>query len=82
MQVRIDLLTEWQIHQDEDLIRMEYPAPESSAGWYPIGFERGNDQALDAMGWYGLNLIVLTEQEQTQLLVKAHFADKQYLTRG
>ncbi|HHX01137.1 MAG TPA: hypothetical protein GX739_00555 [Firmicutes bacterium] len=80
MQVRIDLLTEWQIHQDEDLIRMEYPAPESSAGWYPIGFERGNDQALDAMGWYGLNLIVLTEQEQTQLLVKAHFADKQYLT--
>ena len=39
MQVRIDLLTEWQIHQDEDLIRMEYPLPKV----LPVGipwFER------------------------------------------
>lgn len=76
MKVKINLLKEWQIHQLENSVKMEYPAPESAVGWYLIGFERGNDTALEAMDWYGLNLTVNAPNAETQLLITAHFAHK------
>ncbi|MCR2806311.1 alginate lyase family protein [Paenibacillus soyae] len=87
MKVRIDLLKEWKVsgtaadsgYRLQDKLVLEYPAPDDAAGWYPIGFERGNDRALDAMGWYGFLLDLHTEDETAQLILHAHFADDRKL---
>ncbi|WP_265525125.1 hypothetical protein [Paenibacillus sp. JDR-2] len=54
---------------------MTYPAPDGAVGWYPIGFERGNDSALDVMNWDSLKLVVHSNAEEIELAVKAEFAD-------
>ncbi|MCA0755865.1 alginate lyase family protein [Paenibacillus sp. N4] len=83
MRVHIDLFKEWNATGSRsdtgfslhDKLLLEYPAEEDAAGWYPIGFERGNHSALDAMGWYGLILLLNTEDEAAEVVIKAHFAD-------
>ncbi|MDQ0061208.1 hypothetical protein J2T14_003388 [Paenibacillus harenae] len=81
--MRINLLENWNrtgepIDNGYDLkqpFKLAYPAPAESVGWYPIGFERGNDTALDAMGWFGFKLGIQAYAEETELTVKASFAD-------
>lgn len=83
MLVNIDLLRNWNIHGKRSLhgydlrdsVRIEYPTPENAVGWYPKGFERGNDSALEAMGWYGLKLGLHAHAEETEVSIEAGFAD-------
>ncbi|WP_199615774.1 hypothetical protein [Paenibacillus alkalitolerans] len=83
MLTRIDLLKDWNVtgrHSErgydlQDSVKLEYPAPANAVGWYPIGFERGNDSALEAMDWHALKLRIRTRAEQTEISVKANFAD-------
>jgi hypothetical protein len=82
VKTNVDLLNEWTIQgqrRDDryplhEGLRMEFPAPECAVGWYPIGFERGNDSAFDAMGWYGLKLAVVIQGEAS-IVISAHFMD-------
>jgi hypothetical protein len=88
MTMKVNLLKDWHITgergtQGYDLkssLKMEYPAPENAAGWYPIGFERGNDSAFEAMGWYGLKLSLDTLAEETEIRLTAEFMDSPSLT--
>ncbi|WP_159886957.1 hypothetical protein [Paenibacillus puerhi] len=83
MKTGIHLLDEWIVNGDKSGagyslqkgLRLEYPEPENSAGWYPIGFERGHDGALDAMGWFGLRLGLQLQKETADIRVKARFID-------
>lgn len=83
MQVKIDLLKEWKVEGKKGVdgydlrnsVKLEYPTPENAVGWYPIGFERGNDSSLDAMGWYALKLCLAVKEEKAGLTIRAHFMD-------
>ncbi|WP_438351517.1 hypothetical protein ACP8HI_13250 [Paenibacillus sp. FA6] len=85
---RINLLEDWKItgqqagkgYALQDLLQMEYETPDDAIGWYPIGFERGNDSALDVMGWYGLKLALNTDSEETEITVKASFIDNRSIS--
>ncbi|KRE69608.1 hypothetical protein [Paenibacillus sp. Soil750] len=80
---QINMLEEWHQagakgdygYQLKESLKLEFPTPDGSVGWYPIGFERGNDAALDVMGWHGLELVVHTAGEETEVIVKAGFID-------
>ncbi|MDR6879585.1 hypothetical protein [Bacillus sp. 3255] len=50
---------------------IEFPAPENAVGWYPIGFEQGNDRAHDAMGCYGLILRFHTWEDVSDIQIHA-----------
>jgi len=83
MAVRVNLIDGWSLtgvrrengYDLQQPFKLQYPAPDHAVGWYPIGFERGNDTALDIMGWYGLKLSICAYEEETELLVSASFAD-------
>lgn len=83
MTVRVNLLDEWSLtgvrrgngYDLQQPFQARYPAPANAVGWYPIGFERGNDTALDTMGWFGLKLSIHAHEDETELLVIASFAD-------
>jgi hypothetical protein len=80
----INLLADWNVSNQRGPasyelmggLRLEHPVPKNAVGWYPIGFEQGNDSALDVMGWDGLKLVIHSYAEQIELTVKAEFADK------
>ncbi|SDD06555.1 hypothetical protein SAMN02799630_01936 [Paenibacillus sp. UNCCL117] len=79
----VDVLKDWSIRgqrldQGYELAQglcAEFPAPAGAKGWYPIGFEQGNDCAVDVMGWFGLKLTILARDEHTEIAVKASFMD-------
>ncbi|MBD0381491.1 hypothetical protein [Paenibacillus sedimenti] len=79
----IDLIKEWKVEGNpgergyslRNKLTLTYPAPADARGWYPVGFERGNDSALDAMGWYGLVLSLHTMDETAEITIQANFAD-------
>lgn len=83
MLVNVDLLKDWDVegwksnsgYDLKNSLKIEYPTPGDAVGWYPIGFERGNDSAFDAMGWYGLKLCINTQTEETEITIKANFID-------
>jgi len=80
---RIDLLKEWRVsgrmgeqgYALEQGVELTYPATVNAVGWYPIGFERGNDRSMEAMGWYGLKLSLVTLSDVADITVTAAFAD-------
>ncbi|WP_340398154.1 hypothetical protein NST50_16720 [Paenibacillus sp. FSL E2-0202] len=80
---RVNLLEDWKVtgqakglgYSLKEGLSLEYKTPSNAVGWYPIGFERGNDSALDAMGWYGLKLVIITESEETEIQINACFMD-------
>jgi len=82
MKIQIDLLRDWKVTGTPSIagfslhnsLLTEYPRPKNAAGWYPVGFEQGNDSAQDIMGWYGLILVVHTADETAELAVEANFA--------
>lgn len=89
MLTRVNLLQDWYVegeyvtreHGVEGYelsagLKTHFPEPDNAVGWYPIGFERGNDRALEAMGWYGLKLSLHTQTEITDISIKASFADQ------
>ncbi|WP_025684872.1 hypothetical protein [Paenibacillus maysiensis] len=84
MKTKVNLLNDWSVSGKKSTngynllepLLLTYRAPENARGWYPIGFERGHDSALDAMGWYGLKLSISTNMEPTEIMIKAHFADE------
>lgn len=86
--VHIDLLQAWTVagaksaagYDLNPSLTVEYPAPENAVGWYPIGFERGNDSSLDAMGWFGFTLGLNAAAEETRIQVTAFFMDKRTVT--
>jgi len=80
--MRINLLKEWNItgnSAENGLackgLSIAYKAQENAIGWYPIGFEKGNDTTFDAIGWLGLVLEVKTGLEETNLRVKANLLE-------
>ncbi|OXM85736.1 hypothetical protein [Paenibacillus rigui] len=85
---RIDLLRDWdntgqrtdQGYALKDALHIRFPAAADAVGWYPIGFERGNDTALEAMGWYGLKLCLRTRSDEAFVQIKANFADRRTIT--
>lgn len=84
----VDLINEWEVegsrgdrgYRLQDALSLTFPEPEHAVGWYPIGFERGNDSALDAMGWYGLILRLYSEEEAAEVRIQAVFADGRSVT--
>ncbi|MDF2650239.1 MAG: hypothetical protein K0Q73_6044, partial [Paenibacillus sp.] len=80
---RIHILEEWHVtgqrsdhgYDLSEAVKIEYPTPVNAVGWYPIGFERGNDSSLEAMGWFGLKLHLNAYAEETEIKVKANFID-------
>jgi len=88
MLVSINLLKDWNVEGEKNenvyelknSVKMEYKTPENAVGFYPIGFERGNDSALEAMGWYGLKLHFITHVEETEITVKANFLDNRSIS--
>lgn len=80
MQVIVNLLKEWEMIKATNMVKLAFPIPKEATGWYPIGFERGSDSAFDAMGWYGLELEVNVMHPETSIDIKAHFADKRYIS--
>ncbi|WP_284646142.1 hypothetical protein [Paenibacillus silviterrae] len=56
-------------------LKAEFPAPDDAQGWFPIGFEQGNDSAVDVMGWFGCKLTILASEEETEISMKASFMD-------
>ncbi|TCM99739.1 hypothetical protein EV294_1021045 [Paenibacillus sp. BK033] len=87
MIVQIDLLKEWKTEGTitangfnlQDNLLLRFPAAADAVGWYPIGFERGNDSALDVMDWYGILLNVFTVEDSAEISIHAHFADNRTL---
>jgi hypothetical protein len=83
MLVNIDLLKDWKVegqktdkgYELNKSVKMEFKAPENAVGWYPLGFERANDSALEAMGWFGLKLCLNSNIEGAEISVKANFID-------
>ena len=79
----IHLLEDWHVvgqqsdhgYDLRETVNIEYPTPPNAVGWYPIGFERGNDSSLEAMGWHGLKLHLNAHAEETEIKVKASFID-------
>ena len=79
----IHLLEDWHVvgqqsdhgYDLRETVNIEYPTPPNAVGWYPIGFERGNDSSLEAMGWHGLKLQLNAHAEETEIKVKAGFID-------
>ncbi|MDQ0874583.1 hypothetical protein QFZ77_003242 [Paenibacillus sp. V4I3] len=79
----IHLLEEWHVvgqqsdhgYDLRETVNIEYPTPPNAVGWYPIGFERGNDSSLEAMGWHGLKLHLNAHAEEIEITVKASFID-------
>lgn len=88
MPFTVNLLREWNVEGARTAdgyslycgLRLEYPTPKQARGWYPIGFERGNDVALDVMGWYGLKLGVLLHEDTADLAVTAYFIDNRQVS--
>jgi hypothetical protein len=88
MKTSIDLLNEWNargLRTDRGYnlvgtLILEYPAPENATGWYPIGFERGNDSAWDSLDWYGLILRLYTGSEAAEVRIRADFEDHKSVT--
>ena len=73
MKNRIDLCQEWNREESEGRVRFTFPSPEG-AGIRPLGFDCVNDAAVDAMGWYGFRLGLVTEKPDVRILVTAGFA--------
>jgi len=90
MLTRVDLLRDWNVtgrlHEHgydlRESVAIEYPVKPGAVGWYPIGFERGNDSALDVMGWYGVKLRIQAKEEETKVSVRAKFADGRSVDAG
>ena len=80
---RVNLLEEWEVtgqvkgsgYSLKEGLSLEYKTPADAVGWYPIGFERGNDSALDAMDWYGFKLVITAASEETEIRITAGFMD-------
>ncbi|ASA21662.1 hypothetical protein [Paenibacillus donghaensis] len=81
MNVHIDLLSDWKAagspsesgYSLDRKLLLEYPVALDAEGWYPIGFERGHNGALDAMDWYGLILTINTLDASTAITLQANF---------
>jgi hypothetical protein len=88
MTARINILRDWYQngvkgdygYQLRERLNLEFPTPDGAIGWFPIGFERGNDSALDVMDWHGLELVIYTAGEETEVSVSARFIDKRSVT--